>query len=409
MIVAAERHFREAIRLRPQEPAAHYWAAEALCYQGRLPEAVPFAVAALQLDAQVDRKTLSDAERAHLHTRIGEGLLLEDERHDEAAAHLEQAVALTKEQKYQPLSSPSNLLQGLRAQSTAERARRFARWPIPLSHFADIDRAAEEMAAAVPRLDPALTKSSRVAALGSCFAMNLAHELARYGVATSIMGMGELINSTFANRALFEWALDDATPMAEPGVADVLMAYFGSDKNEVLRNFREADVFIYTLGVAPAFFDRASGRFHLAQPGASTRHLLRTKQFRTTTVAENADNIEYIAEAITRLQPQAQIVFSVSPVPLFATFEYDSAVIADCVSKSTLRVAIDLVMKKGRSNIHYWPAFEIVRWLGVYDGHMYGSQDGTSRHVSEHAIQSVVRAFVLRHGDESVIRAIAGE
>src|SRR6185369_7470852 len=173
--------------------------------------------------------------------------------------------------------------------------------------------------------------------------------------------------------------------------------------------FREADTFIYTLGVAPGFFDRDTGRFHLSQPGASTRHLLRAKQFRTTTVAENVENIEYIAAAIAGLRPNAQIVFSVSPVPLFATFEYESAIVADCVSKSTLRVAIDTVMKKGLPNLHYWPAFEMIRWVGVYGGGVYGAEDGTSRHVSEHAIRSVMRAFVRRHGDERLQHAAAAD
>jgi len=59
----------------------------------------------------------------------------------------------------------------------------------------------------------------------------------------------------------------------------------------------------------------------------------------------------------------------VSPVPLKATFERLSPIIADCVSKSILRVAAHEFMSSaaGAGTI-YWPSFEVFRWLGGHVG-----------------------------------------
>jgi hypothetical protein len=38
---------------------------------------------------------------------------------------------------------------------------------------------------------------------------------------------------------------------------------------------------------------------------------------------------------------------------------------ADCLSKATLRVAVDQLVTSTPYCL-YWPAFEIVRWLGSY-------------------------------------------
>jgi hypothetical protein len=157
------------------------------------------------------------------------------------------------------------------------------------------------------------------------------------------------------------------------------------------------------LGVAAGFFDRETGLFHLTQPGSNTLHLLNEKDFRTTTVAENVFNIRRIVTLIRSLNADIQIVFTVSPVPLYSTFEYSSAIVADCVSKSTLRAAIDEFMKSEPHGIYYWPAFEVVRWLGAYHGPMYGAEDGTSRHVSEQVIAAIVKKFVEVHGAPDLV------
>jgi hypothetical protein len=66
-----------------------------------------------------------------------------------------------------------------------------------------------------------------------------------------------------------------------------------------------------------------------------------------TTVDENLNN------------PDCKFVFSLSPVPLTSTLEPRAVMEADCLSKATLRVAVDQLVTSTPGCL-YWPAFEIV-------------------------------------------------
>ena len=104
-----------------------------------------------------------------------------------------------------------------------------------------------------------------------------------------------------------------------------------------------------------------------------------------------------IIDLIHLERPGLPIVLTLSPVPLRATFEPISCFAADCLSKSILRAAIGEVTAGSQAaNVHYWPSFEIVRWMG---GHlavsMYG-EDGNTRHVNRFAVKMIVDSF-MRH------------
>jgi len=111
---------------------------------------------------------------------------------------------------------------------------------------------------------------------------------------------------------------------------------------------------------------------------------------------ENVDNLSHILSTIRRHRPMATIFITLSPMPLNATFEYTSAIIGDCVSKSVLRVAVDEICRKKPSDVHYWPIFEAVRWIGGYTGDVFGADDGSARHVSVHTIEAITSEFVNR-------------
>jgi hypothetical protein len=115
-----------------------------------------------------------------------------------------------------------------------------------------------------------------------------------------------------------------------------------------------------------------------------------------STVEENVSNLNELVRLVRSVNPDAHIIFALSPIPLKATYEDRSCFTADCVSKSTLRLAIDQVTRAGMRNVAYWPSFEIVRWLG---GHlstsMFGA-DGNVRHVNREAVKLILNAF-MRH------------
>jgi hypothetical protein len=231
--------------------------------------------------------------------------------------------------------------------------------------------------------------------MGSCFARNLAKSLYSNGFAAHHMEISEYINTTFANRVFVDWLSDaDIDAAIRERIVELLPP--GWSKENMLQIIKGSDVFILTLGVAPAFFDRATGDFVLPRPSALNSRVLAEKYlFRTTTVQENVDNVLYLLNFVRSIAPRIKIVVTVSPVPMVASFEFESAVQADCLSKSTMRlVAHEVVNNSNIDNILYWPSFEVFRWAGSNASNFYAADDGAAWHVSEEKVAGTIKAFV---------------
>ena len=81
-------------------------------------------------------------------------------------------------------------------------------------------------------------------------------------------------------------------------------------------------------------------------------------------------------------------------MPLSASAEMSSILIADCVSKSTLRAAVHEITTE-IPELTYFPAFELVRWLSAYtSAEVFGADDGNSRHVSNWVVECIVDSFI---------------
>lgn len=134
----------------------------------------------------------------------------------------------------------------------------------------------------------------------------------------------------------------------------------------------------------------------LPRPTALNSRVLGEKyEYRTTTVQENVDNVLYLINFVRKLAPHAKVVITVSPLPLIASFEFESCVVADCLSKSTMRlVAHQVVHQSGLSNVLYWPSFEVFRWGGSNASNFYAADDGAAWHVSEEKVNGTIGAFI---------------
>ena len=240
-----------------------------------------------------------------------------------------------------------------------------------------------------------ISKTTRFFTMGSCFARNLAKSLRNSGYMAQHMEISEYINTTFANRVFVDWLRGvEIDPAIRDRIAELLPA--GWSKENMLQIIKVADVFILTLGVAPAFFDRATGDFVLPRPSALNSRVLAEKyRYRTTSVQENVDNVLYLIDFVRSVSPGIKIIVTVSPVPLLASFEYESAVQADCLSKSTMRlVAHEVVNNSNVSDIIYWPSFEVFRWAGSNASNFYAADDGAAWHVTEEKVAGTIKAFV---------------
>ena len=271
----------------------------------------------------------------------------------------------------------------------------FARYPLQRDlegDFANIIR--KHVANEFFLSPPIFGREAHFVTFGSCFAGNVATELKRHGRSVWHLPIGEDINNTFTNRIFFEWA---------SGSINVDEKYSENIKNllklsqyQTIEQLKKADCFIYTLGLGAAFFDSEFGG-NAVIPNSDwvgSRILSESYTFRTTGVDENVQNIMEIIRLIRIINPDVKIILTLSPIPLLVSFERASAVLADCVSKSILRVAVHEVMKKNLQNVYYWPSFEAVRWIYPHIGQVYGNDDGVSRHVSSEVISSIIDVFL---------------
>lgn len=244
---------------------------------------------------------------------------------------------------------------------------------------------------------PLIDKSSVVTAFGSCFAQNISDWLLREGynvlgkklnLKSHIIRFGDGIVNTFSIREQLEWAFENKS------LVDGL--WFGGDKeivtpDESVREntaelLRMTSTLIITLGLSEIWYDKQSGRaFWRAIPASmfdDAHH-----GFRLTTVAENRDNLLAICDLVKKHVPRCNLIFTLSPIPLMATFRPVSCITANSVSKAILRVALDELMARNIDNVYYFPSYELVKEV-FPDPYL-----PDNRHVKPELIAQIMRIF----------------
>jgi len=300
-----------------------------------------------------------------------------------------------------------------RREAPARRAR-VRGWPARQRAFAKPRELIEQYVLKGQPGEPFIHQDTVFMTLGSCFAENLAKRLRGAGYTVNSEEIGEEVNSTYANRYLLEWI--EHGPR-DPVTRRMEKFYGEAMRERLLRYVEQSEVFVLTLGLAPCFFEAETGRFVFYPPQTETgRDLLHANTvMRTTTVSENIRNLGLVLDSLRRLAKRPpRIILTVSPVPLSGTLEFHSAVVADCVSKSTLRVACHEVMTlQDRDDVLYWPSFEIVRWLGTHFGpdqpHIYGADDSNTRHVSEWVVRLIIDLFLEHYSVGEGAAAVSPE
>ena len=247
-----------------------------------------------------------------------------------------------------------------------------------------------------------IAKETPVVAFGSCFAAHVSRYLKERGFnilgddlrrTAYIVRFGEGMVNTFAIRQQFEWAfegkafkeglwLDKTGELLRPEEAV---------REQTISMFQEAEAFILTLGLSEVWYDKVNGDvFWRAIPSDAfdpERH-----GFRVSTVEENLENLRVIVRLIHQHRPRAKIIFTLSPVPLVATFRPVSCVSANTVSKAILRVAVDELMRERANDdlLHYFPSYEIVT------AYFRDAYQLDNRHIHPRVVRKIMETFV-RH------------
>lgn len=220
---------------------------------------------------------------------------------------------------------------------------------------------------------PLITPETQITAFGSCFAANISRWLSRrnFNVASRredakaayVVSMGEGMVNSFVIRQQFEWAWENRRfdGALWHGYDAEEYGYDEMVRQTTRRIFDETEVFILTFGLSEVWYDEPTGNVFWRTIPKDVYDPARHK-FRVSTVEENRENMLAIYDLIRKHRPEARIIFTLSPIPLIATFRDVSCITANSVSKSVLRVAIDEVMRAKRAEgfLYYWPSYEII-------------------------------------------------
>lgn len=257
-----------------------------------------------------------------------------------------------------------------------------------------------------------MTRDTPVASIGSCFAREIKDYLvtngfnylqtadgpnARHGSAA-----WDRVYNTFCLRQEFERALAEFTPherfwetegrIHDPYRKQVVWNTIEEAERELAahaqaarRAFTKARVLVITVGLTEIWHSRIDQSVFYQVPPASVFDPAR-HGFRNSTFSENLANLEAIHTLLAGANPGCQIIITVSPVPLRATFQKQNVVISNTVSKAIL-VAATSAFVANHENVHYFPSYELVTTC------IPRAFKGDNRHVTRRAIGRIMRVF----------------
>jgi len=275
-----------------------------------------------------------------------------------------------------------------------------------------------------------ITAGQKVATMGSCFAQHLSRHIqssgleyyiaetapqdicaedakrrnygvfsARYGNVYTVRQANQLYDRAFDNRMYADdvWEKDggfvDAfRPQIEPYVissADEVRSSAKAHLQHVREVFTRCEWLVFTLGLTECWRSTLDGAIYPLAPGVhGGKHDPDKYEFVNFTAQQVQDDLVLFVENLRRVNPEAQILLTVSPVPLIATYEKRHVWVSTTYSKAALRVAADAV-ERLYDNVIYFPSYEII--TSPSSGGRYYQDD--LRQVTELGVRHVMRMF----------------
>jgi len=249
-----------------------------------------------------------------------------------------------------------------------------------------------------------------VLCIGSCFAREVGRVLESAGVRSTFAGLTHRYNALNIDQTL-RWAFEGGvgtehfvrlrsgrwfdpydrarldTGYADP---DEALAVTLGQLERLRAAAATADRVVITLGLTEVWRDTSAGAWLNHMPPVTTADPFAERfRVRATSVAENRDAIVSIVRRVTRVNPAARFVLSVSPIALNASFTAPDVLVATMRSKAVLRAAVDeaiAVLPAGV--VDYFPSFEIVMYQR-HDG-VYRARDARGRPDRQHIQQAFI-------------------
>ena len=154
------------------------------------------------------------------------------------------------------------------------------------------------------------------------------------------------------------------------------------------------DVFVFTLGLTEAWYDKRDGAVFPLAPGvAGGRYDPEVHGFANYGVEETTADLTASLTMLRKVNPKVKILLTVSPVPLNATATDRHVFVATTYSKAVLRVAAETV-SSAFDLCDYFPSFEII--TSPYARGAYYGPD--CRDVVEPGVDHVMGCFFRHYG-----------
>ena len=244
---------------------------------------------------------------------------------------------------------------------------------------------------------PLFTKDAKILTVGSCFAEELRNYFLARDLSSNVVFIPPGLNNTFALDNYFHWMLTgedgDQAYWFDNAKAGGTKWSPTQNREHLVSLMQNLDCIVVTVGLAEVWLDALTEKvFWRGVPRREfdpERHVCRV-----STVEENQANLASLFRSLRALSPKAEVIFSLSPVPLKASQTGLSCITADSLSKATLRIALDAFLRSEQAGVRYWPSFEIVRWLGSHVENSLFGEDGNSRHVNRSAVELILEAFI---------------
>lgn len=275
-----------------------------------------------------------------------------------------------------------------------------------------------------------ITKETKIATAGSCFAVELSSALKKQGynyyvVENGPEGLDPVNRKAYSygdfsarygmiytsrqlvqmfDRAYGEFEPQDHIWKSDSGFHDAFRPHIQPqgfvseaellhDRRSHYRHLRELfenlDVFVFTLGLTESWRSKKDKAVYPVCPGYGAGNFSSENyEFHNMDVDEVFKDIEGFYQRLKSVNPNSKMLLTVSPVPLIATVENHHVLKSTFYSKSCLRVAADKAASL-LADVTYFPSYEII--LGTFQSDRYFEDD--RRSVTRTGVDHVMRCF----------------
>lgn len=275
-----------------------------------------------------------------------------------------------------------------------------------------------------------ITSNSKIVSFGSCFAQHISNflkqsgynwlctedlpqrvpdELAKsFGYRVFSCRTGNIYTPKMLNQWT-SWSIKEAEvtlPIIQKGkkFLDPIRPTIESegfkspDEMKELRDFsfncfynaiHQADVFVFTLGLTESWRSkRTKEEYSICPLALGLDGISEEIEFYNHNIESTCSELHQAIDKINLINPNINIILTVSPVPLIATQTDRHVLMATMESKMILREACSRAMANFK-NVDYFPSYEIV--TNPYDNFDYFEKD--RRHVKSEGVARVMKQF----------------